>query len=851
MAASYIPRKADNTSSWGRQWNDNASSASFRRHDDNRRMNDAPSRDFEYPCRKPELHRELDPRHNGSVSSRSNHYLSPASSRNSNSGVPASNMCNPRQVRGYPRGREPDVDNWRGGGNIEARGCLPRSSIPARSNALARGYNVNRGNPESSHRRPDNRGYSSRERNQDASGRYPISSDYPERSTAASRTYPSNDRYHDRDPACRRDYQRDDTRSWDDEDRMGGGRDQGRFYSKGDKERFSSKDDRAAYGDQGLRSFSSNGGSQSLQAVSRRHVGNSDHRPSWTSVRDAPPSGSSHNAEPRGVRDYETVNPTYLPKPLADSEAPAYPTNKRGYESQEHSFPRKRWCGEEKESTAMPDSPSKLAQTGRWQPASPPSKASREVFSGATVLNKQAPPAFSHTANISANNGKSTPVPMTRKPEFRPASTAATSKGDVKKPGVIIMNTSSVSKVSSTPTAAPSKKTTSIGIPMRWLKPVNRPKVVKKQVPKPKAPMVNTESPSILSIPRKVKKEQNVLVPSSPTSNRMVTDSEGGSTVSNARDLLAMAEQHKSKPEVPPAIVTTKAPKIIARNGKTGHRKSKKASQLDVPDYLQEEEESNEDPPLESDSSSAGDMDSVEEEGDFDTWGSNNNNAVVSKASASNEKGDGSNQKRPQKLRLKLSPSKIAALIAEKRKRKLEEESKELQVLENDQARPMTKLKERGRTKKNRKSYLKHLPEETAEERQVDEEQQRIERIEEKRIREEAKPLTAAQIREILGEDDFDGSTSTNWVRRSVRQPSLALLNSKPLKALVAGLKNNSPEMTVLKMKKYINDPDAPSCVIDAALEALEENSNCEVLYIQVSSFEAMAHCRHLHLLYR
>lgn len=160
--------------------------------------------------------------------------------------------------------------------------------------------------------------------------------------------------------------------------------------------------------------------------------------------------------------------------------------------------------------------------------------------------------------------------------------------------------------------------------------------------------------------------------------------------------------------------------------------------------------------------------------------------------------------------------------------------AREPQVSDGDPPRSRIKLKERGRTKKNRKSYLEFVPEATPEEREMDEELQRIERQEELRIREEAKPLTPAQIREILGEDDLGGSSSCNWVRRSVRQPSRALLNSKPLKALVAGLKNNDPDLVVLKMKKYINDPDAPSCVIDAALDALEENSNCEALYIQV-----------------
>lgn len=43
--------------------------------------------------------------------------------------------------------------------------------------------------------------------------------------------------------------------------------------------------------------------------------------------------------------------------------------------------------------------------------------------------------------------------------------------------------------------------------------------------------------------------------------------------------------------------------------------------------------------------------------------------------------------------------------------------------------------------------------------------------------------------------------------------------------------------MVVLKLKKYLSDPDTPTVIIDAALDALEENRNCEALYIQVSIF--------------
>lgn len=101
-----------------------------------------------------------------------------------------------------------------------------------------------------------------------------------------------------------------------------------------------------------------------------------------------------------------------------------------------------------------------------------------------------------------------------------------------------------------------------------------------------------------------------------------------------------------------------------------------------------------------------------------------------------------------------------------------------------------------------------------------------------RRKKEEARPLTTAEIQKILGEDDCCDESS-NWVRRSARQPSKAAINSPLMKALVEKLRNNDSDMVVLKMKKYVNDPNAPQVVIDAALDALEENTNCEALYIQ------------------
>ena len=112
-------------------------------------------------------------------------------------------------------------------------------------------------------------------------------------------------------------------------------------------------------------------------------------------------------------------------------------------------------------------------------------------------------------------------------------------------------------------------------------------------------------------------------------------------------------------------------------------------------------------------------------------------------------------------------------------------------------------------------------------------EDERLKRAAEAKIRkDQAKSMTAAEIKAILG-DEAIVAPSTNWVRRSVRQPAQSTLTSTNVKNLIDKLKYNESDMVVLKMKKYINDPDTPSVVIDAALDALGDNSNCEALYIQ------------------
>ena len=105
-----------------------------------------------------------------------------------------------------------------------------------------------------------------------------------------------------------------------------------------------------------------------------------------------------------------------------------------------------------------------------------------------------------------------------------------------------------------------------------------------------------------------------------------------------------------------------------------------------------------------------------------------------------------------------------------------------------------------------------------------------------RRRREANRPLTRDEIQAILRIEDNAAADSSNYVRRSMRQPNRAALHTHGVRSLVDKLRNNDTDMIVLKMKKYINDPDTPPMVIDAILDALEENANCEALYIQVCS---------------
>ena len=51
---------------------------------------------------------------------------------------------------------------------------------------------------------------------------------------------------------------------------------------------------------------------------------------------------------------------------------------------------------------------------------------------------------------------------------------------------------------------------------------------------------------------------------------------------------------------------------------------------------------------------------------------------------------------------------------------------------------------------------------------------------------------------------------------------------------LVAHVEQQQQQQLYVRKKKYVSDPNVPEVVIDGALDALELNTNCEALFIQV-----------------
>jgi hypothetical protein len=393
-------------------------------------------------------------------------------------------------------------------------------------------------------------------------------------------------------------------------------------------------------------------------------------------------------------------------------------------------------------------------------------------------------------------------------------------------------------------------KQSSLGMLMPWLKPTSKPKKsVSKQVAK--NALIKSNNASSISSDSKVSpilKGANEIDnsglssssrPSSPTSNRMVTDSsEGGSTISNNRDIL-VAEIEKSREQLVPSAIVTKSPnpKVdIAEDdiSKSDIDSSVEDTKAATRSFQAEQED--DDSRTDHGCSSSDDSDTDDEE--VMMWASKMF-GVPFRSPSSSKTEDASNKptempspSKNLKLKLELPQAEdcrmelpSAMKTPQKKKMKQRNRSLEDKILVED---VVVKKRKRGRPKKKKVIEMKAVKEISKEETKKQTEEERMKK-------ESAKPLTAEQIKAILGEDDFPASGSTNWVRRSVRQPSKDLLNSKGLKRLVDKLKNNDPDIVVLKMKKFINDSNAPEVVLDAVLDALEENTNCESLYIQVS----------------
>jgi hypothetical protein len=440
---------------------------------------------------------------------------------------------------------------------------------------------------------------------------------------------------------------------------------------------------------------------------------------------------------------------------------------------------------------------------------------------------------------------------------------------------------------------APKMSSTKLGIPLRWLQPAVKPKKTEKSINESAAkPSINsgprnkdgsvppTKSRTVSSA--NPKKPWTVSSSSPPhVSNRLVTDSsEGGSTVS-LRDAQNAAPATWQMAKVPAAIVTTKKsppnePKV--RNVESPllncavHIVSHMPSFQPMKDTVNKEDafclhshwdesrskarrdEWDSDASESSESSSDCNSDREDDLNQPGPEWCGVNSVLPSTTSTwqtetTNQPAEASEEKlrstAPPKLKIRLSSAKLQLLANSRRP---ENEKTESSILKSSLS--GTRLVEVGDNltdeksqdnhdtiaKKKRKSKIIPLSAIQLNRPAFDAEQARLDMEEERRKREEAKLLTAEQIRAILGEDDSANTDGRHWVRRSVRQPSKALLNSKPVRMLIDKLKMNDREMVVLKMKKYINDPNAPSAVLDAALNAMEENTNCEALYIQVRS---------------
>lgn len=356
----------------------------------------------------------------------------------------------------------------------------------------------------------------------------------------------------------------------------------------------------------------------------------------------------------------------------------------------------------------------------------------------------------------------------------------------------------------------------------------------------PASPKITSSKPTVQ------KKVENDL------SHQLVTDSEGGSTVSNPVHTAPVEKHDKGQEQninVPSAIVTKlELEKEMNSQEKKSDMSEDDISKSDVdsnPDDTSKFEtqvpkalENARDVYSEDSPSSSDDSDTDDEE--VMMWASKMFGVPLQSPGSTSKNMREEQEQEETKLNgerqvkaLQESSEEVIMVTDKSKAKKRKTAGKKRPAIEavsglETSSGEAVKKRKRGRPRKNPVTKM----EPTVKAKREDKNEQIIETEEERMRKESAKPLTAAQIKAILGED-VPGSGGENWVRRSVRQPSKALLNSKSLVSLVDKLKSNHPDMVVLKMKKYVNDPNAPQMVINAALDALEENSNCQTLYIQ------------------
>jgi len=386
------------------------------------------------------------------------------------------------------------------------------------------------------------------------------------------------------------------------------------------------------------------------------------------------------------------------------------------------------------------------------------------------------------------------------------------------------------------------KPTNKLGIPMRWLKPKAKPKPpVKKVLPKP--PEDTSKSTKIPLKQQAGLIKKATLQPSSP-SNRLVTDS------SETSSSLSVQSKKQKSSNVPTAIVTKKKAK------KKPNPKPKK-TEFEPDDEPDDEPEDVWNSEAESEESDDDGSDSETDDDEVLDWASKMLGVPASPSSiqptesndsveANSGKGDEESKAKSPKLKIRLSAA-LKLKLTESAQSNIEKGGNGLSKEDDNKLEAALKKLER---RKKKREKMKALSEKINDERpEFDQERAKMEIEEERRKREEAKPLTAKELRKILRDDTFSGGgNQNNWVRRSRRQPNMNLLNSKPVRILVDKLKHNDIDMRVLKMKKFINDPNTPCAVIDAILNAMEENTNCEALYIQNFN-EGMRDEQVLHLL--